>query len=409
MKSNDDNKEKISIIVPVYNVIRYLDRCVQSILKQTYRNLEIILVDDGSTDGSAEICDSYADVDSRIKVIHKENGGSTESRNVGLKEATGKYVGFVDSDDWLEPEMYDVLYEAIIKEGADVSVGRFYINHDEDDSYIEAQRSLYSGTFHKSDGVISHNIIYSDNYDRKGISPNLWDKLFLRERLKQSQFIVDTQTRYAEDDLCIYDYMLHADCVTFVNRPLYHYYQRNGSITKSGDKQYFEKISLFYNQAKEIFEKHEERDLLMQKLDRYMLEFVLRGINTSFGFNYGNLVPFYRPEIKYLREKNIRKIVLYGAGNVGRDFYYYLKQLDIFSIVAWLDRNYEKYNKLGMDVRSPEELSKDFDYDVILIAVDSDELASKIKKSLIENLHVKGNKIFYKKPKTIVEEIEYNE
>ena len=100
-------EEKISVIVPIYNVKEYLDKCISSICNQTYKNLEIILVDDGSTDGSATICDAFAKKDDRIVVIHKENGGLTSTRKAGVNIATGKYIGFVDGDDWIDEDMYE--------------------------------------------------------------------------------------------------------------------------------------------------------------------------------------------------------------------------------------------------------------------------------------------------------------
>ena len=114
--------ELISIIVPVYNVEQYLDDCLVSILNQTYKNLEIILIDDGSTDNSGKICDEYAKKDSRIIVFHKENGGVSSARNAGLRIAKGIYIGFVDPDDWIAEDMYEVLYLNAKKYDADVSV-----------------------------------------------------------------------------------------------------------------------------------------------------------------------------------------------------------------------------------------------------------------------------------------------
>ena len=114
--------EKISVIVPVYNVEQYLERCVDSIINQTYKNLEIILVNDGSTDNSGQICDELAKKDDRIRVIHKKNGGVSEARNVGVKEISGEYIIFIDSDDYIDKKMFSVLYSQIKLEAADVSV-----------------------------------------------------------------------------------------------------------------------------------------------------------------------------------------------------------------------------------------------------------------------------------------------
>ena len=112
---------KISVIVPIYKVENYLKRCIDSIRKQTYQNLEIILVDDGSPDMCGEMCERYAQEDSRIRVLHKENGGLSDARNVGIEAATGEYIAFVDSDDWIDDKMYEVLYDTLLKCDADIA------------------------------------------------------------------------------------------------------------------------------------------------------------------------------------------------------------------------------------------------------------------------------------------------
>ena len=122
---NDSERDLISVIVPVYNVEPFLDRCMQSILRQTYRNLEIILVDDGSTDASAQLCDDYARKDGRVKVLHKTNGGLSDARNAGLELASGAYIGYVDSDDWIEPDMYEQMHRACVENNARIAVCRY--------------------------------------------------------------------------------------------------------------------------------------------------------------------------------------------------------------------------------------------------------------------------------------------
>ena len=112
--------ELISVIIPIYNVEAYLDECIASVIAQTYSNLEIILVDDGSPDNCPQMCDEWAAKDSRIRVIHKENGGLSDARNAGIDIATGEYIAFVDSDDWIEPEMYEIMLAALKNENADI-------------------------------------------------------------------------------------------------------------------------------------------------------------------------------------------------------------------------------------------------------------------------------------------------
>ena len=117
----EKEEELISVIVPVYNVEKYLEKCIDSIINQTYQNLEIILVDDGSTDGSGKICDEYSRKDNRIKVIHKENGGLSDARNIGIKNANGGLIGFIDSDDYITENMFEVLQKDLRKYNADIS------------------------------------------------------------------------------------------------------------------------------------------------------------------------------------------------------------------------------------------------------------------------------------------------
>lgn len=407
MTKNNDNhicRELISVIVPVYNVINYLEKCVNSIIAQTYDELEIILVDDGSTDGSAELCDSLKLKDNRIHIIHQSNSGSTAARNTGLKNASGKLIGFVDSDDWIEPDMYKKLIEALSHDNADIAVGRQYINR-ENAEYAEAPRSVYKGCYHKEEKILTHHIIYSDDYMYKGISPNLWDKLYRKELLLKCQSAVDPNTKYGEDDICVYSCILNANCVTFIDEAVYHYLQREGSVTKIADEDYFSQITLFYHQMKAVFEQQDEAVLLIEKLKRYMLEFTLRGINTSFGFGYGNIIPFYYPDQKRLIDSGCKQIILYGAGNVGRDFYQSFMQTGIIDVVLWVDKNNIEYKRSGYNVSPPDDITQVLSYDVIVIAVENGSAAKQISEELHKKYGIEKDKILYSRPKKFIEEL----
>ncbi|MGZ5551627.1 MAG: glycosyltransferase family 2 protein, partial [Nitrososphaeraceae archaeon] len=139
-------KDKISIIIPVYNGVKYLPKCIDSVLNQTYKNLEIILVDDGSTDESGKICDTYSLKDNRIKVVHKQNGGLSDARNTGLKIATSEYIGFVDSDDFIESDMYEILLKTLYAYDADIVQCASYKIIDE-----KINPEHYSGTVEQFD------------------------------------------------------------------------------------------------------------------------------------------------------------------------------------------------------------------------------------------------------------------
>ena len=125
-------KDLVSIIVPVYNVQKYLDKCIESMLKQTYTNIEIVLVDDGSTDGSASICDKYAADDERVVVVHKKNGGQSDARNVGLEKSTGEYICWVDGDDCIEENMIELLHKNLVDNNADISICNYHSRYESD-------------------------------------------------------------------------------------------------------------------------------------------------------------------------------------------------------------------------------------------------------------------------------------
>ncbi len=392
----------ISVIVPVYNSKEYLIRCINSICSQTYSDIEIIVVDDGSIDGSGELCDKLSREDKRIKVIHKENGGSTSARNAGISISNGKYIGFVDSDDWIEQDMFERLYLGCKNNNAEICVGRQFIDRG-DISHEEGKRSIYNGIIKKETGEMPHHIIYSDDYKLRGISPNLVDKLFLKELLEKHQCLVNPKTKYAEDDICVYSALLDANTVVFIDKPLYHYCFREESISRKGDISYFEKISLFYEQMREIFIKNESSDLLVNKLNRYMIEFVLRGLNQSFGFGFGSIVPFFQPPYKKLREMECNSIILYGAGDVGKDYYRALNQHG-YIIKAWVDKRGDSLREQGYAVYSPETI-KSMSYDAIVIATDSDDLIDQIYKYLVDEIKVPNKKIIKEKPIKLITDL----
>ena len=149
------NEPLISIIVPVYNVEKYLGKCIESLIDQTYPNIEIVLVDDGSRDDSGRLCDDYQMQYSFIKVVHKENGGLSQTRNVGLKLAKGVFIGFVDSDDWIEPNMYAILISVLIETGADIAVCN-YMAEAEDSSFIKKKSKSPDIKLYSSDEVYTN-------------------------------------------------------------------------------------------------------------------------------------------------------------------------------------------------------------------------------------------------------------
>lgn len=216
----------ISIVVPVYNVEKYLNRCVDSILSQSYGNIEVILVDDGSPDRCPEICDNYAQLDGRVKVVHQLNAGLSAARNAGIDSASGELIGFVDGDDWVSGDMYEVLCTGLVNSGANMSICNFrYVNGDEADDCDNSNLPI------KDEVLIGTERIIGKLSDEKNwywvIACN---KLFRREMFSDTRYPLG---KLHEDEFVIHKLLLKCDKVACVSRALYFYLQHSSGITKS--------------------------------------------------------------------------------------------------------------------------------------------------------------------------------
>ena len=214
----------VSVIVPVYNVEEYLARCVDSILAQTYSNLEVILVDDGAKDSSGSICDAYAEKDPRIRVIHKENGGLSSARNAGIDVAKGEYLEFVDSDDWIEPDGVESMLALALTHQTELVVGGRY---DVKAKTGEKKKGLCPPRQEVISGEeLVRRIFRWDNCDSSAC-----DKLFHRRLFREARFPFG---KVCEDVPIMYKIVLDAGRVAMLNKPIYNYYHRSGSITYTG-------------------------------------------------------------------------------------------------------------------------------------------------------------------------------
>jgi glycosyltransferase involved in cell wall biosynthesis len=206
---------KVSIIVPVYNVESYLLRCIDSMINQTYKNLEIILVNDGSSDNSGMICDEYAVKDDRIKVFHQKNSGVSAARNLGLKMATGEYVGFVDSDDWLDHDMFAYLVQLANENMSDIAVCGYYVNNDMNPSLnLDAPPQI----------LFQENAIercLDINYFSIGAS--LWNKIFKIKLIRDNNITLDESLVIGEDMLFLCSIILQSEKIIYSQVPKYHY------------------------------------------------------------------------------------------------------------------------------------------------------------------------------------------
>lgn len=207
----------ISIIVPVFNVEDYLEKCLSSLLIQTYRNLQIILIDDGSTDSSGKICDRYRARDERIVLYHLENKGVSEARNYGLDRAAGKYVFFVDSDDFLEYQAIETLYTEMKNNDVDLVECSYFKNYIEKKEEVIHPRAKISGQ------TAVRSLLLWDGY----LTPFCWDKLYIKDKIRDLRF--DSNLKIGEDALFVYEYLLKCDNVLVTEKTMCNYRIREDS------------------------------------------------------------------------------------------------------------------------------------------------------------------------------------
>jgi len=371
----------ISIIIPVYNVESYLSECIESVICQTYRNLEIILVDDGSYDRSPVICDEFAKKDSRIIVKHIPNSGSTNARKQGLQIAKGMYIGFVDSDDWIDSTMYEELYALACSTKADIIASAFKVENTS--ISIQDKNSILSGVY--TDDLLSA-MVYQKMIDDKdtgeyGLLPNLWNKLFKKELIYENLMRLDNRIFYGEDAAVVYCSCLDAKTVCIVNKKWYHYRIRDDSVCTTSNDKIFKNNMLLYDHLSDKIRNMnvEVQDKITQQLKRFILKLNFYGIKKVYDIDikYSNFWIF-----PFDKVPKGSKIILYGAGNVGKLYYKQLEKLNMYKVVAWVDVNYERSSVLGLSLISPK-LINEYEYDYIVIALSDIEVAKNVATSLV--------------------------
>ena len=283
----------ISIIIPVYNVEKYIEKCVDSLTAQTYKNIEIILIDDGSTDSSGAICDKYAAEDSRVKVFHKENGGVSSARNLGLDNARGEWVTFVDSDDWVNDSYIQNLYSSVCDEVDLVVSSAILVNHSSPYKYSYRKTKISQNNFEE--------LFNSFDLDKR-TSP--WGKLYATQVIKDNNLRFIQGMHIGEDAQFLYRYLVSCRDVIISNHMDYFYcYDTEGSLTKKINPVESEQVALIeMNKAIDLL--IEKRlitgELALKKLQRLKGYYIHRCITSVYHYR-----PPYKERIKRLKLVNI--------------------------------------------------------------------------------------------------------
>jgi len=351
----------VSVVVPVYNSSPYLQKCVDSILNQTYRDLDIVLVNDGSTDESGKVCEKYALMDERITVIHKKNGGLVSSRKVGIQKARGEYILYVDGDDWIEPELVETYMQQVYRYRADVVIASHNVNLE---GRIEVLKNtippgVYTGKSLSTE--IFPKMLFTGMFSQFGIFSYSWGKLFRKAILAPNQLAVSSQIVIGEDALCTYPTLMDADTVVILEEPYYHYVQRANSLIKTLRNVEIYKMAVVYENLKKAFYNKKVGELMLPQLDYYMLSLLIT--NTE-GPNLDESNAMY----PFTGLQPTDKLVVYGGGTFGQHFYKKLNKHNIKNIVGWVDERFVYYQKLNLPVNSVDTI-KHLEYDKIVVAL----------------------------------------
>lgn len=404
MLNNNGNKERnpyLSIVIPVYNVEKYLRKCLDSVLNQNYRDFECILVDDGSLDKSGEICDQYAEIDARITVIHKTNGGLVSARKAGLQKANGEFVGCVDSDDWIEKDYFESLVNRQIASGADIVAANHF--RDIGEQSYAVFNNIAPGIYTKE--TILSQLIYSGTFFIFGLHPSLCTKIIRREILNTTQMSVDEEIFCEEDGAVVYPSVLEAKQILLTEICGYHYVQHQGSITKTAYADDLRRLKIVFWYLKNAFvQKGAIGELHFQLNQWKKFIFVERQIGVFDEKNDKETILF-----PYGGIAKGSRIVIYGGSRLGQTINRYVIEEKLAEVVLWIDKAYENFQNQGLAINKPEDIQTlSGKYDYVLLASVTESIVISMKQYLID-MQVPESKILWLKESFIEEEYQFED
>lgn len=332
---------KVSIIVPIYNVEKYLDRCMESLLNQTLEDIEIIMVDDGSPDNCPKMCDEYAKKDARIKVVHKKNGGLADARNAGLDVATGKYVAFVDSDDFVKTEMYEQLYDQAEKAKADTIYCGFYKYWSADN--VKEFKNVQKTTIFEGNAVtkLAIDFVSSPVNEKKDwkYEMSVWHSIYSNDIIKKHHIRFRSEREILSEDIVFQElYLPHAKKVVYLSEPYYYYcFNNGGSLThaKYDSSKYTRMISLYHC----LCDLTRDRDPKCLRAQRFLIAYMRANVMGLIESHYS-----YRQTKEYLKELCNKEI----WGHIT----YPINRLVIHSFIIAFFQKHRMYNNLIVFARS---------------------------------------------------------
>lgn len=383
----------ISVIIPIYNAEETLDECIRSVLNQSYKNFEVILVNDGSTDSSSSICNRYQNIDKRVKYIQTSNKGIFQARKIGASISNGEYLTFLDSDDWIEQDAFDFATNVIIT-NPDIDIFTYAFRFNENGMIEE---NLYDeGIYLASEieQIIKRGMMFDYEIGKRRLNPSLCTKFLKKNLYKRIVNEIDDYITFGEDALVSYTAVCMSQKIGIYNKPFYHYRINEKSCTHSFPIERIEQIKCFQKRIQEQIGKTKYFPILEKQIDSYVRSFLRMVIKNWFNMDYTAL-PYVFSKKDLLIGK---KVALYGAGDVGLSF---AKELIIgryAQLVVWVDRDFaSKTEYMNMKIEDINELrEKDFDY--VILAIYNKSLAMEIRENLVDNMGIPEEKIIWEDP-----------
>lgn len=352
---------KISVIVPIYNAENYLKKCIDSIVNQTYSNLEIILIDDGSTDSSSQIIDEFALMDSRIISVHQPNKGLVRTRKTGMKLASGNYVTFVDADDYLSYDAYELIVKKIDSTMPDVIACEMIEEYP--DCRIVRKNLYDEGIYSEDMKYIYSSMLYSGNFFEFGIIPNIWNKFFRKDFIKNTKVYVSDKIFYGEDVDFVFQYIAQAKSLQIISQASYYYCKREGTMVWT---------PIEYSSIKTL-----ESDLKKGFMNAGIWNIMEKQVGAYIKFISLLKAPANVSEVSDIFNKSNVRIALYGAGGFGKALYSQYSDM----ITVWVDK------KTNIDPVATL-VEKQNEYDIVFIAILNSKLCEKISLQIKEQIMV---------------------
>lgn len=372
-----DAKRTVSVIVPVYNAEAFLSKCIESLVGQTYPELEIIIVNDGSTDHSLKICEDYANKYCFIKIINKRNEGVSLARLAGVRMAAGQYISFVDADDWIErnyiERMMDELHDSDI-----ILAGISRILVSENNRIVKEKNNMAAGIYKSEEELqlLFGKMLCYDVPFKPGVLPYACNKIYKKEMLIPWLEKIDKRINDGEDVAVIFPYLIHSKKIVLSDYCGYQYRIHQNSVCNKKREDAYRNASCLYLWLYDIFSASKHAGILLPQLRAYYLRMIWKRDPGIYMETNEFVFPFNKIN------KN-SKIIIYGAGDVGRTYYIQAEQSGYCTVVAWADKNLEHPEGLDYALIKPEEIQRE-EFDYVIVSIRSEYICNQVHNYLVE-------------------------